>query len=642
MKKKNSNITGAVLLAKQSGKTSFSSLWDIKHSLNTDKVGHTGTLDSFADGLLVVLTGHLTHLVTHITGFSKVYKAVVCFGKETDTLDPTGKIIKKGKTVSREELQNILSSFTGALLQKPPAYSAIHVDGKRASDMVRSGEEVQIEPRQIFVYRNELIDFKTEEQSCDGYCYALLEIECSKGTYIRSIARDLAEALGTCGHLIALRRTSVGPFKLEDAAGYETLEEFTIENALKNQSKFAEVNTTAESEQKDKSKKQKPELTPEQLQEQKNRFESIRNKFTLMTKDFAALCGFPVLVLKKEYEKNYLNGRPLQFKMFTVEEHEIYKVNNNKHEYAVFYEDNSFAGIISRDEKRYYYEFAVHPEQNDSELVLYTWEDIVNGKFNAEWLKKGTALTIGSFDGMHKGHQKLLDSVLEKKNLVPGIITFTSSIKGSSGELSTLHQKMEICTIKEIKFAVAIDFSSDFAKIDGKDFILNLVSLCGMKYLAEGKDFSCGYQGAYKPADIAVLSKEAAFDFAVLEDEVTDSKRISSSLIRDAVKKADFIAAEKMLGRPYSFDLSSLMWKRADGKQKGFTGEEIWITAQNNSQQVIPPAGNYNVNVQLCDEKSNDVNSYSFYKTICSVENESISILLPDSIKFSRIKAVMF
>lgn len=641
MKKKNSNITGAVLLAKQSGKTSFSSLWDIKHSLNTEKVGHTGTLDSFADGLLVVLTGHLTHLVPHITGFSKVYKAVVCFGKETDTLDPTGEIIKKGTSVTREQVEQILPKFTGALLQTPPAYSAIHVDGKRASDLARSGEEIKIEPRQIFVYRNELIDFKTAEQSGDGYSYALLEIECSKGTYIRSIARDVANALDTCGHLIALRRTSVGPFKLEDAAGYQSLEEFTIDNALRNQDKFKKEENIIEP--KEKGKKEKPVLTPEQLALQEKRFVQIRQKFSLMTKDFAAMCGFPVLVLKTEYEKNYLNGRPLQFKMFEVEEHETYKVNNNKHEYAVFYRNGSFAGIISRDEKRYYYEFAVHPEANDRVLTVYSWDDIVSGKFNAEWLKKGTALTVGSFDGMHKGHQKLLDSVLEQKDLIPGIVTFTSSIKGGFGELSTLRQKMEICTIKEIKFVVAIDFSSDFAKINGKEFILSLVNLCGMKYLAEGKDFSCGYEGAYKPSDIAVLSNEAGFKFSVLEDEISDGKRISSSQIREAVKNACFMQAEKMLGRPYSFDLSSLMWKRADGKSKVFTGEETWLAAENNSPQVIPPAGNYNVNVQLCDEqKPDDVDRYSFYKTLCSVEKESIKLLLSDDIKFSRIKAVLF
>ena len=87
-KKKKNDLSGLVLLAKKSGSTSFSSLWDIKHALGTDKVGHTGTLDSFAEGLLVVLTGNLTHLVPHITGFTKTYEAVVCFGKETDTLDP--------------------------------------------------------------------------------------------------------------------------------------------------------------------------------------------------------------------------------------------------------------------------------------------------------------------------------------------------------------------------------------------------------------------------------------------------------------------------------------------------------------------------------------------------------------------------
>ena len=140
MKSKATAPSGIMLYAKSSGLTSFSSLWSIKHALGTDKVGHTGTLDSFADGLLVVLSGSLTHIVPHITGFRKTYLAVVCFGSETDTLDPTGDVVGKKDPVTRQQLESVLPGFTGALLQTPPLYSAVHVDGVRSSDAVRSGK----------------------------------------------------------------------------------------------------------------------------------------------------------------------------------------------------------------------------------------------------------------------------------------------------------------------------------------------------------------------------------------------------------------------------------------------------------------------------------------------------------------------
>ncbi|WP_308687177.1 tRNA pseudouridine(55) synthase TruB, partial [uncultured Treponema sp.] len=206
--KTKNKVSGVMLYAKTPGITSFSSLWSIKHALKTEKVGHTGTLDSFAEGLLVVLSGNLTHLVPHITSFTKTYQAVVCFGKETDTLDPTGDVIKTGAAASKEQIESALKKFTGAVLQVPPVYSALHVDGKRASDLVRGGNEIHLESRQVFVYKNELLDFKEPSEN-DSCSYALLEIVCSKGTYIRALARDIASSLGTCAHLCALRRTKV-------------------------------------------------------------------------------------------------------------------------------------------------------------------------------------------------------------------------------------------------------------------------------------------------------------------------------------------------------------------------------------------------------------------------------------------------
>ena len=231
--KTKNKVSGVMLYAKTPGITSFSSLWSIKHALKTEKVGHTGTLDSFAEGLLVVLSGNLTHLVPHITSFTKTYQAVVCFGKETDTLDPTGDVVKTGAAVSKEQIEVALKKFTGAVLQVPPVYSALHVDGKRASDLVRGGNEIHLESRQVFVYKNELLDFKESSEN-DACSYALLEIVCSKGTYIRALARDIAYSLGTCAHLCALRRTKVGPFELKDAACFGELKEFSIENGIQN------------------------------------------------------------------------------------------------------------------------------------------------------------------------------------------------------------------------------------------------------------------------------------------------------------------------------------------------------------------------------------------------------------------------
>ena len=231
--KTKNKVSGVMLYAKTPGITSFSSLWSIKHALKTEKVGHTGTLDSFAEGLLVVLSGNLTHLVPHITSFTKTYQAVVCFGKETDTLDPTGDVVKTGVAASKEQIETALKKFTGAVLQVPPVYSALHVDGKRASDLVRGGNEIRLESRQVFIYKNELLDFKEPSEN-DACSYALLEIVCSKGTYIRALARDIASSLGTCAHLCALRRTKVGPFELKDAACFGELKEFSIKNGIQN------------------------------------------------------------------------------------------------------------------------------------------------------------------------------------------------------------------------------------------------------------------------------------------------------------------------------------------------------------------------------------------------------------------------
>jgi tRNA pseudouridine55 synthase len=200
---------GIVLLDKPAGETSFQSLALLKRRLGTRKVGHAGTLDRFADGLLVVLTGRMTRLCAFATELDKEYVAVVAFGTGTDTLDPEGDVIAKGRVPTRGEVEAILPGFLGTVSQVPPVYSAIHVGGKRAYEAARNGEQLSMPPRMVTIQVLTLLD-------CSG-TEATLRVSCSKGTYIRALARDIAERLGTCAHLSHLRRVRIGGFLVEDA-----------------------------------------------------------------------------------------------------------------------------------------------------------------------------------------------------------------------------------------------------------------------------------------------------------------------------------------------------------------------------------------------------------------------------------------
>ncbi len=200
---------GIIFLHKKQGVTSFQALGRIKKVLNTRKVGHTGTLDKFAEGLLILLTGKLTRLNALITGLDKEYEALIRFGKETATLDPEGEVVAEAAVPSIEDLEAVLGSFKGTVQQVPPAYSAIHIDGKRAHELVRSGKEVEMPSREITIYDLEILSYDAPDLR--------LRVHCSKGTYIRSLARDLGLACGSRGYVQELVRTAVGPFSLESA-----------------------------------------------------------------------------------------------------------------------------------------------------------------------------------------------------------------------------------------------------------------------------------------------------------------------------------------------------------------------------------------------------------------------------------------
>jgi tRNA pseudouridine55 synthase len=204
---------GLILLNKPPGLTSFDSLRDIKRILGTSKVGHTGTLDKFAGGLLLVLAGRALKLSKWFTHCDKQYEGTICFGAETETLDPEGAVIADASVPSREDVEKAIPHFLGEIEQAPPAYSAIHIDGERASVLARRGETPEMRKRPVAIFRLDLLSWEPP--------YAKIFVHCSSGTYIRSLARDIALAAGSRGHLTALLRTQVGGFKLQGAVNSE-------------------------------------------------------------------------------------------------------------------------------------------------------------------------------------------------------------------------------------------------------------------------------------------------------------------------------------------------------------------------------------------------------------------------------------
>lgn len=203
---------GFLLFNKKPGITSFESLAIVKKAFATGKVGHTGTLDKFASGLLLLLVGRAVKLAPLFENCVKEYTGQIFFGAETDTLDPEGEIIARGNIPRREEIEAVLETFRGEIMQSPPAYSAIHVNGRRASELAREGKEPSMKKRPVTVHKLEILSFTPPQ--AEIFCRV------SSGTYIRSLARDIALEAGTRAHLTALKRSGVGPFSLEDAVCY--------------------------------------------------------------------------------------------------------------------------------------------------------------------------------------------------------------------------------------------------------------------------------------------------------------------------------------------------------------------------------------------------------------------------------------
>jgi len=281
---------GFLLLDKPSGITSFSSLVGVKKVFPGLRIGHTGTLDKFASGLMIVLAGDYSHLSPWFTGLDKVYEAEIEFGIETDTLDPEGEITGRSPPPDRASLESAIKHYTGPQKQRPPEYSAIHVNGKRSYELARSGKQVALTARDIEIYSISLQDYKEN--------LAKMTVHCSSGTYIRALARDIAHACGSLAHVKNLRRTRVGVFELQKAIPSEHLPN--------------------------------------------------HEDFCSLTPQIAESLGLNVGTIPLEAEKAFLNGNPKALSQLTLAA-ELRKSGDigGGCDAAIFSENSAFLGIVS-------------------------------------------------------------------------------------------------------------------------------------------------------------------------------------------------------------------------------------------------------------------------------------------------------
>jgi tRNA pseudouridine55 synthase len=220
-RRKGRAVHGWIVLDKPVGVTSTNAVARVKRMFQAAKAGHAGTLDPLASGILPIALGEATKTVPYVVDGLKCYRFTVRWGEETETDDNEGEVTQRSdKRPSLSDIERLLPDFTGEIEQVPPRYSAIKVEGARAYDLAREGNEFQLAARLVQVNQLTIQELPDND-------HAILEAECGKGTYVRSLARDLGRALGCFGHVSQLRRTRVGPFKEDATISLDKLEELS-------------------------------------------------------------------------------------------------------------------------------------------------------------------------------------------------------------------------------------------------------------------------------------------------------------------------------------------------------------------------------------------------------------------------------
>jgi riboflavin kinase / FMN adenylyltransferase len=557
---------GFLLLHKPEGITSHAVLHPIKRRFRGSKIGHAGTLDQDASGLLIIGVGAATRLLSQVEAQYKIYEFTLHLGLSTTTLDATGEPIDYSNRIacSAEQLQTALLSFMGDIDQVPPAYSALKIDGKRASDRVRSGETVQMHSRQVHIFELEILHPMPSNHSLqqpttqagniehaqkDVFRSWRLRCKCSKGTYIRSLARDIGHSLGSSAFVSAIARTHIGNHSVQNA--------------------------------------QLPSQEP-----------------VLYT-----VCEFmPQLAVCRvdgpEYSllKQGIRLTPNQFVLESMGE----QTPENIIECLVC--TPTIADAICYAQIKL--DGNLYPKIQFPSVPVYS---------------KGIAVVTGNFDGLHIGHAHLIREmkILAKgRGLQPLVISFdphTSAWHQEMTVLTTVAEKHEI--IKQ-EFDIPLKllpFTEGMRNLPAQDFLQKIiVKELQAKLWVLGFDhrFGKGGAGSYESMNhcCAELGLEMVQGSEYKENDQV--KKIGSGVIRDALRAGDIALANKWLGRPYAL-LGKVVRGDGIGKQIGFPTANLQFP----KNKLIPRLGVYAGYAQIKQKTYKAVINIGTRPTVGGVEN---------------------
>ncbi len=465
-------MQGLLIVNKPEGMTSFAAVARVRRAAGTKKVGHTGTLDPMATGVLPIFIGRATALSSFLLDADKVYTATFLFGTVTDTDDITGNVLETYEVnITEEKLLDAFSHFTGKITQIPPAFSAIKKDGVPLYKLARRGVAVEVPEREVQIY--EIIkksEFKNNEIT--------VQIRCSKGTYIRALCRDVGEYLGTGATLKSLRRDFTSGFGLQNSVALEDITPDTIENYL--------------------------------IDEQKA-VEHLREVF-----------------VSEKQATRFLNGGKLgfQFLKFTPKDNgEMVRVKTK----------TEFLGIGKVD-----------TEAGEIRIKCLM-------KLNEE--KPKTAIALGTFDGVHKGHLAVLKAAVDSgyKSIA---VSFTEPPKLKDAPaglvLTGAEDKKRIIESLGIKKVHFLEFEK-IREMKARDFLEFLKNEFNPAFITSGFNYRFGFGGEGNTDLLRNFCEENEIEFREIEPVLIENEAVSSTRIREYIKSGEIEKANEFLSLPFGF-----------------------------------------------------------------------------------------
>lgn len=534
MSENNCSINGVINIHKEKGFTSHDVVAKLRGILRIRKIGHTGTLDPDATGVLPVCIGKATRLCDMIGDWDKSYRAVMLLGVETDTEDISGNITSESSVnVTESQIREIIHSFVGPYAQVPPMYSAKKIKGKKLYELAREGVVLTLPPCDVEIFSIDIISIDLPRVT--------FQVHCSKGTYIRSLCRDIGRKAGCGACMESLIRTNVAHFTLDHAL---TLQEV------------------------------------EMLRDQDRLWEYIQPIDEMFLE-------YPAIKTDRQCEKHLYNGNPVADDYCCFIGNSAQKAQGN-HLYRLYDHRYHFIGVYRYHVKQRLYK----PEKLFFDMTTMKY---IN---NTDFKLQNTAIALGKFESIHLGHQLLIEQVLEQKanGLKATVFTFDKPPLAvirhddSIQQIYTKEERKELLAKLGLDILIEHPFTEEFMNLTPEKFIKDvLVEKAGAKVIVVGKDF---HFAKNRSGDVNILqdmAEECGYQLIVFDKMEIDQDIVSSTRIRELIANADMEEAAKLLGRPYTV-IGEVVYGNQLGRKTFGTPTANQIVP---AGKIIPPHGVY-------------------------------------------------